>query len=109
VARELRRGDIWRYRFKAPDKTRPVVVLSRPEVIPLLHTVMVAPVTSTQRGAPSEVPVGVAEGLKHPSAVNLDHVQTVEKARLVGFVGSVAPERMRAVCRALAIAVGCDS
>ncbi len=109
MAREVRRGEIWRYRFKAPDKLRPVVVLSRPEVIGLLHTVMVAPVTSTLRGAPGEVPVGVPEGLKHESAVNLDHVQTVEKARLVGFVGSLGTEKMRAVCRALAIAVGCDA
>jgi mRNA interferase MazF len=108
VAREVRRGEIWRFRFKRPDKTRPVVVLSRPDVIGLLHTVMVAPVTSSFRGAPSEVVVGVPEGLKHPSAVNLDHVQTVEKARLTGFLGSLAPERMRDVCRALAVAVGCD-
>lgn len=108
MAREVRRGEIWRYRFRPPDKTRPVVVLSRPDVIGLLHTVMVAPVTSSIRGAPSEVTVGVQEGLKHPSAVNLDHVQTVEKSRLGGFVGSLSPERMREVCRALAIALGCD-
>jgi mRNA interferase MazF len=108
VAREVRRGDVWRYRFKAPDKLRPVVILSRPEVIDLLHTVMVAPITSTLRGAPSEVPVGVGEGLKRESAVNLDHVQTIERARLVGYVGRLAPEKMRDVCRALAIAVGCD-
>jgi mRNA interferase MazF len=108
VAREVRRGEIWRYRFKAPDKLRPVVILSRPDVIGLLHTVMVAPITSTARGTPSEVVVGVAEGLKHESAVNLDHVQTVEQARLVGYVGSLAPEKMRAVCSALAVAVGCD-
>jgi mRNA interferase MazF len=108
LAREVRRGEIWRYAFKSPDKQRPVVVLSRPEVIGLLYTVMVAPVTRTIRGAPSEVLVGVEEGLKAPCAVNLDHVQTVEKARLRGFVGSLRPERMRAVCRALAVAVGCD-
>ncbi len=109
MAREVRRGQIWRCHFKAPGKTRPVVVLSRPDAIDLLHTVMVAPVTSTVRGAPSEVLVGVAEGLRHESAVNLDHVQTVQQARLVGYVGSLAPEKMRAVCRALAIAVACDA
>jgi len=108
MAREVRRGEIWRYRFRPPDKTRPVVVLSRPDVIGLLLTVMVAPVTSSFRGAPSEVTVGVQEGLKHPSAVNLDHVQTVEKSRLGGFVGTLSPETMREVCRALAVAVGCD-
>jgi len=107
VARAVNRGDIWMYRFKAPDKRRPVVVISRQDVIPLLHTVMVAPVTSTRRGAPSEVFVGSGEGLKHDSAINLDHVQTVERARLVSFVGSLTSGQMRAVCRALAVATGC--
>ena len=77
-------------------------------MIPLLHTVMVAPVTSTRRGLPSEVPVGADEGLKHESAVNLDHVQTVEQSRLVSLVGSLDAAQMRRVCRALAIATGCD-
>jgi len=103
------RGEIWRYRFKAPDKLRPVLVLSREEVIPLLHTVMVAPISSTVRGAPSEVGVGIEHGLKHTGAVNLDHVQTVERSRLVGYVGRVSSEKMRQVCSALAIAVGCDA
>ena len=107
MARTVGRGEIWQYRFKAPDKRRPVLVLTRQEVIPLLHTVMVAPITSTRRGAPSEVPVGAAEGLKHDSAVNLDHVQTVERARLVSFVGSLSPAQMRRVCRALAVATDC--
>jgi mRNA interferase MazF len=102
------RGEIWRYRFTTPDKQRPVLVLSRQEVIGLLHTVMVAPTTSTIRGAPSEVIVGVKEGLKHESAVNLDHVQTVERSRLSGYVGQVGRDRMRDVCRAFAVAVGCD-
>ena len=108
MAREVNRAEIWRYRFRAPDKQRPVLVLSRQDVIGLLHTVMVAPITSTIYGAPSEVVVGPAEGLKHQSAVNLDHVQTVEKASLEGYLGSLGPEKMREVCRALAVAVGCD-
>jgi mRNA interferase MazF len=107
MAREVSRGEVWRYRFGAPDKKRPVLVLSRQEVIGLLHTVMVAPITSTIRGAPSEVVVGESEGLRHESAVDLDHVQTVERARLEGYVGHLDPEKMRKVCRALAIAVGC--
>ena len=100
----IRRGEIWLFSFSRPDKPRPVLVLTRPEVIGLLHTVMVAPVTSVIRGAPSEVIVGVEEGLKKDSAVNLDHVQTVEKTRLKTFVGTVGPEKMNAVCRALAVA-----
>jgi mRNA interferase MazF len=108
MARSVSRGEIWQYRFKAPDRRRPVLVLSRQEVIGLLHTVMVAPVTSMIRGAPGEVVVGPAEGLRHESAVNLDHIQTVERARLVGYMGGLSPARMRDVCRALVIATGCD-
>lgn len=107
MARRVARGEIWTYRFKSPDKRRPVLVLSRSEVIPLLHTVMVAPVTSTRRGSPGEVEVGVDEGLKHDSAVNLDHVQTVEQQRLVGFIGTVSADKMQQVCRALGVATGC--
>jgi mRNA interferase MazF len=108
MARSVNRGDIWTYRFAGPDQRRPVVVLTRQEVIPLLRTVMVAPVTSTVRGAPSEVLVGPELGLQHTSAVNLDHVQTVERSRLERRLGRLGPEDMREVCRALAVAVGCD-
>lgn len=107
MARSVNRGEIWTYRFKAPDKRRPVLVLSRQDVISLLHTVMVAPITSTVYGAPSEVVLGPEDGLKHACAVNLDHVQTVERARLIGYVGALSAPKMRMVCRALAIATGC--
>jgi mRNA interferase MazF len=108
LARQVARGEIWGYLFRPPDKWRPVLVLSRQEVIGLLHTVMVAPITSTIRGAPSEVPVGPEEGLKNPSAVNLDHVQTVEQARLRRYIGSLSPAKLKEVCSALAVAAGCD-
>ena len=95
------------YAFGAPDKRRPVLVLTRQDVIALLHTVMVVPITSTIRGAPSEVLVGMSEGLKHESAVNLDHVQTVGQSRLTRRLGHVGPTKMNDVCRALAVAAGC--
>lgn len=107
LTRGPRRGEIWQYRFRKPDKRRPVVVLTRQPVLPLLSTAMVAPITSTVRGLPSEVPVGTEEGLKHYSAINLDHVQTVDQRRLHAFVGTVSEEKMRQVCRALALATGC--
>ena len=109
MAERVSRGEIWQYTFKSPDKRRPVLVLTRQDVIPLLHTVMVAPITSTVLGAPSEVIVGIDEGLKHHSAVNLDHVQTVSKAQLRKRIGQLSAAKMRAVCRALAIAAGCSS
>ena len=108
MARRFKRGDIWMYAFAAPDKQRPVVILSRQSVIPLLRTVMVAPITSTIHGVPSEVEVGVDQGLKHISAVNLDHVQTVDQSRLKKYVGHLDVGLMTAVCQAIAVATGCD-
>jgi mRNA interferase MazF len=103
----VNRGEIRLYTFKSPDKRRPVVVLSRQDVIGLLRTVMVAPVTSSVRGAPGEVAVGVEEGLKTRSAVNLDHVQTVEQHLLGRHLGTLGREKMEEVCAALRVATGC--
>lgn len=97
------------YAFAKPDKKRPVLVISRQSVIPLLRTVMVAPITSTVFGVPSEVRVGVEHGLKHESAVNLDHVQTVDRSRMTGFIGHLSDDVMNEVCQALAVATGCRS
>ena len=108
MARDVARGQIWTYRFAPPNKRRPVVVLSRNDAIGLLRTVLVAPITTTIRGLPSEVVVGSDEGLANPSAVNLDHVQTVLRERLVRYVGHLGPAKMRGVCRALGVAVGCE-
>ena len=108
MARGLSRGQIWMYRFRSPDKRRPVLILSRNEAIAWLNTVTVAPITSTIRGIPSEVRISEAEGLKHESAVNLDHIQTIEQARLEQFFGSLTEAQMKLVCDALAVALGCD-
>jgi PemK-like, MazF-like toxin of type II toxin-antitoxin system len=75
--------------------------------ISLLRTVLVAPITSSAHGAPSEVQVGIDEGLKHDSVINLDQVQTVNQQKLHHLVGTLKPNKMAAVCRALQIATGC--
>jgi len=108
MARDLRRGEIWLLDFARPDKPRPVLVLSRQALVYSLHTVTVVAITSTLRGSPTEVPLGTDEGLKRVSCANLCNVFTVPQARLRRFVGSLGGERMRDVCRALAIATGCE-
>jgi mRNA interferase MazF len=108
MAARVNRGEVWMYEFSPPDKKRPVLVLTRQDAIALLHTVIVAPITSTIRGAPSEVVVGIDEGLKRDSAVNLDHVQTVDQSLLKRYLGSLSAAKMTAVCRALVIATGCS-
>ncbi len=96
------------YEFRAPDKLRPVLVVSRQKTIELLHTVLVAPITSTIRGIDSEVAVGVKEGLKKESAANFDNLRTVEQSQLRRFIGTLSADKLKAVCRAIAVATGCD-
>jgi mRNA interferase MazF len=108
VAEEVARGEIWMLELRPPDKRRPVLVISRPSLIRVLKTVTVVAITSTLRGAPIEVPVGVEAGLKHPSCINLANLFTVRQADLRRYVGSVDPATMHAVCRALVLAAGCD-
>jgi len=105
---EVNRGEIWQYGFSHPNRRRPVLVLTRQEVIGHLHSVTVAPITRTIRGIPSEVVIGPESGLKATSAINLDNLATVPKDGLHSFVGTVPSPVMTAVREAVLFALGFD-
>ena len=86
---EVNRGEIWQFSFPSPNKRRPVLILTRQEIISHLHSVIVAPITTTIRGIPSEVVIDPECGLKTASAINLDNLVTVPKVGLRSFVGTV--------------------
>jgi len=108
VASRIARGDIRLYRFAPPDKSRPVVILTRDSAIPYLATVTVAPITSTMRGVPSEVVLNEEDGMKAPCAVNLHNAVTVSQQRLGKRVAQLRFSRMREICAALRFSLGCD-
>ena len=108
MASRLSRAEVWLLERPRPDKRRPVLVLSRPSLITALNTVTVAAITSTRRGSPTEVDLGVEEGLKGLCCVNLCNVFTVAQSDLRQFVGTVGSDKMHAICRALSIATACD-
>lgn len=108
MAKAVARGEIWLLRLKPLDRRRPVLVLSRGALLESLRTATVAAITTTRRGSPTEVEVGIEAGLKAPSCVDLVNVFTVPQSELGHFVGSLSAQAMRQVCDALAIAVGCD-
>ena len=103
------RGDIRLYRFARPDKTRPVVVLTRESAIRYLSTVTIAPITSTIRGVPSEVLLDQEDGMKDRCAVNLHNTVTVSQQHLGKRVARLSALRMAQVCAALRFSLGCDS
>ena len=85
-----------------------MLVLTRDSALNYLSTATVAPITSTIRGVPSEVIVGVEDGMKAPCAVNLHNAVTVAQQRLGRRVGQLGPKRMREICDALRFSLGCD-
>jgi len=101
----LRRGEVRWYKFQRPDKERPVVILTRDSAIEFLAEVTIAPITSTVRDIPSEVLLTRAEGMARDCAVNLDHVQTVAKARIGPLITTLTPEKLDRVRAALSFAL----
>jgi mRNA interferase MazF len=104
----MTQGDVYWYTFRAPDKRRPVLLLTRPSAIHFLTGVTIAPITSTVRGIPSEVILTPDDGVAGRCAVNFDNVQTIPKTNLGAFVTHLGPGRMREVRRALEFALGFD-
>jgi len=85
-------------------KTRPVLILTRAQVLPFLNSVTVAPVTSTIRGLSTEVPVGSANGLDHESVVSCDNVTTIPRTAVGRLLGYLQPAQERALGEAIAAA-----
>lgn len=102
----MQRGEVRWYRFAAPNKRRPVVVLTRDSALEVLGDVTVAPVTTTVRAIPSEVLLSGADGMPRDCAVNLDHVQTVTRAMLGPLITTLGPQKMSEVRSALLFALG---
>ena len=101
----MRRGEVRWYRFRAPDKRRPVLILTRDSVIPYLGEVTVAPITTTIRNIPSELALFEEDGMPNSCAVNCDHLQTVAKSQLGTLVTVLSDEQMTRVREALLFAL----
>ncbi len=102
----MRRGEVRWYRFAKPDKRRPVVILIRDSALDYLGEVTVAPVTSTIRDIPSEVALTEVDGMPKSCAVNLDHIQTVAKAKIGPPITRLSPRKMADIGTALRFALG---
>lgn len=102
----MTRGEIWL--ASVGRKKRPVVVLTRPEVLDVRALVTVAEITTSIRGIGAEVNLDhTAVGLDRPSAINCDGIHTVVQDSLTGLVGQVDEDTMRDVCSAVSYALGC--
>jgi mRNA interferase MazF len=102
----MKRGEIWWAELEQPVGRRPVLLLSRDEAYSVRELVTVAPVTTRVRNIPSEVPLGLEDGLPKPCAVNLDTITTIAKASLRDRLTTLSIKKQNAVEVALHFALG---
>ena len=102
----MTRGEIWL--AEVGRKTRPVLALTRPEVIDVRELVTVAEITTRARGLSAEVDFdSVGAGLDRTSVINCDGLHTVPQSSLTRRVGGVGEATMRSVCLAVSYELGC--
>jgi mRNA interferase MazF len=104
----LKRAEIWWARLPPPDKTRPVVLVSREQAYAVRELITVAKVTTRSRGLVSEVALGSAEGLRRECVANCDDLVTIHKALLIDRIGAMAAAKIEQLDAALKFALGLE-
>src|SRR5262249_30632726 len=78
----VRRGEIRWYTFAAPDKRRPVLILTRDAVIDGINEIIVVPATRSIRGIATEIVLTTDDGMPAACALNFDHVALARRDRI---------------------------
>ena len=100
------RGEVWWGHHPGVGR-RPFLVMTRSAAIPVLNTVLAAPVTRTVRGIPTELPLGPPDGLPVDCAATFDNLRVIPKANLAERICTLDAVRMADACAALRSAVDC--
>ena len=101
----MKRGEVRWYKFHAPDKKRPVVVLTRNSILEYLNEVTIAPITATIRDIPSEVVLTVEDGMSKDCAVNCDHIQTIDKNKVGTLITTLSAPKLAQISKAIRFAL----
>lgn len=105
----MKRGDLYRVAHpsaKDPKRFRVFVVVSRQAVIgSRFSTVICAPVYSVHDGLSTQVLVGIDESLKYDSSIHCDELVSLPKSVLTNYIGTLSPQKLQALNKALRIAL----
>ena len=102
----MRRGEIRWFTFGLPDKRRPVLILTRNDVIDRLNEIIVVPATRTIRGLATEVVLILDDGMPAVCALNFDHLSLAQRGRIGPVLCDLAETRWSEAQDALLIACG---
>lgn len=110
--RTIRRGDIF-YADLSPvvgceqGGIRPVLIIQNDIGNRYSPTIITAAITSQpKKELPTHVEMGGIEALQKNSVVLLEQIRTIDRSRLLEYIGSVSRLRMLSVDRALAVSIG---
>ena len=102
----VERGDVWW--GELPDAgRRPFLIMTRSRAIPVLATVLAAPVTRTARGIPTELAMGPDDGMPVECVASFDNLRVVPKGDLTARICTLTVARLGEACQALRNAVDC--
>jgi mRNA interferase MazF len=102
----VNRGEVWWGEFPEAGR-RPFLVMTRSGAIPVLTSVLAAPVTRTVRGIPTELALGPDDGMPVDCAASFDNLRVVPRANLTERICALASGRLEEACAALRNAVDC--
>ena len=105
----MRRGELYRV-FKGnkndPKDYRVYLVVSRQMLIDSqFPTVICAPIRTNYGELPTQVEVGINEGLKHDCAIYCDDLISIPKSMLTDYVGTLPGVKLEKLNTALRIAL----
>jgi len=108
----MKRGDlfyVYRGAKSDPKDYRVFLIVSRQTLIDSsFSNVICAPVYTKYDGYPTQIEIGVDEGLKHDSAVYCDELVSIDKTKLTNYIGSLSADKIEAVNNALRIALAVE-
>jgi len=85
------------------------VIVSRQALLDSrFSTAICAPVYSTHDGLSTQVPVGVADGLKQDGSIHCDELISIPKSSLTHFIGTLGPHKIEVLNQALWVALRLD-
>ena len=103
----MKRGEVWWH--EPPDeKPRPVLVLTRDDVISRALDVVAMPASRTAHDWLTEVEVGPEDGMPATSFLVAENTLSAEKVYLTERITELGAAKMSAVCRALGTATSCS-
>lgn len=102
----ITRGDIRWFRFEAPDKRRPVLVLGGQDILPSLTQIPVIPLSTQIRDLPWEVRLSSDDGLPGDCVLKPEWIKTVERSSLGPWIAAFPENRWQEVTAALLEVLG---